>query len=184
MLLKNAVQMSHMYIKLVVQAADTVVDATCGNGHDTMFLAGLVPQGRVLAFDIAEEAIINTRKMIDENSFSQRVSIIKDTHVNIPLYIDQPVKAIMFNLGYLPGSKTSTTAAQESLQAIALSLPLLAAGGVMTIVCYTGHPGGAEEADLIIEYVSKLPQQEFEVVKMKFLNQINHPPILVMVGRI
>ncbi|MGE5422030.1 MAG: class I SAM-dependent methyltransferase [Ignavibacteriales bacterium] len=184
MLFKNAVQMSHMFVSQVVHPTDTVIDATCGNGHDTVFLAGLVREGKVLSFDIAEEAIEKTERLIAKNQLSDLVVIIHANHVDIPQFVTSPVKAIMFNLGYLPGSKTSITSAADSLQAVTSSLSLLASGGVMTIVFYTGHPGGREEADLIIDFVSGLPQQEFEVVKMKFLNQINDPPALLVVQKI
>lgn len=45
----------------VVRAGDVVVDATMGNGHDTLALAQLVgPSGTVYGFDIQQEAVDST----------------------------------------------------------------------------------------------------------------------------
>ena len=44
-----------------MKPGETVVDATAGNGHDTIFLSRLVgPSGRVIAFDIDPQARIET----------------------------------------------------------------------------------------------------------------------------
>ena len=91
----------------------------------------------------------------------------------------------MFNLGFLPGAPRETaTTAECSREAIEKAVHLLRPGGVMTIVCYPGHEGGAEETQEVVTLTGKLDQQDFEVLKVKFINQIHHPPLLVVVQRL
>ncbi|MGE5416351.1 MAG: class I SAM-dependent methyltransferase [Acidobacteriota bacterium] len=178
----NAVKMAQQVIEQLVDEYDIVVDATCGNGHDTLFLARLVPNGRVLAFDKAEQAIASTTRQLALEGVQERVEMYHRDFRDIPQVVESPVKAIMFNMGYLPGGPRETvTSADESKAAVIGALPLLASGGAMTIVCYERHPGGQEEADAIRSFVSGLDQQIYEVLEMRFLNQINQPPVLIVV---
>ncbi len=182
---RNAVKLSHHCVKMVVKPDDTVVDATCGNGHDTLFLARLVPRGRVLAFDISPLAIANTAARLKEHGVSDRVELFQEDFRNLRAYVTSPVAAIMFNLGYLPGaSRETATKAQHSKQAVETAVNLIRPGGVVTVVCYSGHQGGAEETREILAVTGGLNQKEFEVVKVDFLNQVNHPPLLVAVYRL
>lgn len=64
---RNAVQLSHEIIKQTVKVGDIVVDATCGNGNDTLLLAKLVGnEGKVFAFDIQNAAIENTNLLLQK----------------------------------------------------------------------------------------------------------------------
>jgi tRNA1(Val) A37 N6-methylase TrmN6 len=184
-LFRNAVELSHLVVSQAVAPCDTVIDATCGNGYDTLFLARLVSPGKVFAFDITARAIDNTLTLLTRHGFAENLSLHQSSFISLADYVNQPVKAIMFNLGYLPGGDRDTaTTAEETELAVSRALNLLVVGGVMTIVYYTGHDGGEQEADRIINLVSGLSQQEFEVVGMKFMNQVNNPPGLVIINRI
>jgi len=182
---RNAVNLSHLCVKRVVKPGDTVIDATCGNGHDTLFLAGLVTSGRVLAFDISPLAIANTAARLEAYGLSHRVELFQEDFRTLRDYVSSPVAAIMFNLGYLPGSSRETaTVAECSRQAIQAAAALLQPGGVMTVVCYPGHEEGAEETRQVLAVTGELNQQEFEVLKVNFINQVHHPPLLVVVQRL
>jgi len=182
---RNAVNLAKLAVKRAVIAGDTVVDATCGNGHDTLFLAQLDGIEEILAFDIADRAIENTARLLEENSLSERVTLYQENFKLIPEYIKKPAGAVMFNLGYLPGAGLETaTRAEDSSLAIKSVLPLLRVGGVLTAVCYPGHPGGSEEARQVAGVMNSLDQKEFEVVEMKFVNQINNPPVLMVVHKL
>lgn len=182
---RNAVNLSHLCIQRVIKPGDTVIDATCGNGQDTLFLARLVTQGRVLAFDISPRAIANTRARLEQHGLSHRVAVHEEDFCHLASYVSSPVPVIMFNLGYLPGAPRETaTTAERSREAIQKAVYLLQPGGVMTIVCYPGHEGGAQEAREVLVLTGELNQQEFEVLKVKFINQAHHPPLLVVVQRL
>jgi len=183
--LRNAVELSHYCVKMVVRPDDTVIDATCGNGHDTLFLARLVPEGRVLAFDISPLAINNTAARLEEHGVSERVELFQEDFRNLRDYVKSPVAAIMFNLGYLPGaSRETATKAEHSRQAVERAVKLVRPGGVVTVVCYRGHQGGPEETSEIFAVTAGLSQKEFKVLKIDFLNQVNNPPLLVAVYRL
>ena len=53
-------EMIHEILRPIIKPGDLVVDATLGNGFDTLFLAKAVgPQGKVIGFYIQECAIEN-----------------------------------------------------------------------------------------------------------------------------
>lgn len=63
----------------VVRPGDTVIDATCGNGHDTLELVKLVcadnAPGYVYAFDVQEDALANSSYLLDHQLDSVQVYI-------------------------------------------------------------------------------------------------------------
>ncbi len=177
--------LAQLIVKRTIKSDDTVIDATCGNGHDTLFLAQLVNIGRVLAFDIATQAIVNTARLLEEKLLSERVTLYQEDFTTIPEYINKPVGAVMFNLGYLPGAGLETaTRAEDSALAIRRVLPFLRVGGVLTTVGYPGHPGGKDEIRQVSAVMNSLDQKEFEALEMKFVNQINDPPVLMVVHKL
>lgn len=184
--LKNAVKVSHLIIKSRIKDKDIVIDATCGKGNDTLFLAKLVGEkGKVYAFDIQKEAIDITNQKLTENNLSDRVILINDSHEKIDNYIKKPINGAMFNLGYLPGSKSKlVTLPHTTLKAVKSTLNLLKKGGLITIVFYPGHEGGQEELEMVRNYLTKLSQSEFEVSQINFINQANNPPLLITVEKL
>lgn len=184
--IKNSLGQSHQYIKMFVQNGDTVVDATCGNGNDTVLLANLVGNaGKVYSFDIQDVAILSTQKKIEESNLQDRVSLIKDGHHNMASYIDGDISAVMFNLGYLPsGDHSLGTSADTTIKAIEKAMELLKVGGVITIVVYYGGDSGFDEKDKVIEFVRGINQKRFIVMMTDFINQSNCPPILVCIEKI
>ena len=158
---------AHQSVRAVVRPGDHVVDATAGNGHDTLLLARLVgPDGRVIAFDVQEEAIAATRCRLAVNGIEEgRVFFVNGSHTMLRQHVDRPVAVVMFNLGYLPGSDHAhTTTRDETLIALAEGWETLRESGILSVVCYRGHPGGAEEAAGVLEYAEGLQDQGASVV--------------------
>jgi ubiquinone/menaquinone biosynthesis C-methylase UbiE len=170
----------------VIQAGDVAVDATCGNGKDTLFLAECVgPGGKVFAFDIQEAAIRNTHDLIKEKGFLDRVSLHQENHENILHIVDVPVKAAMFNLGYLPGGDHGViTKPDTTIKALEGLFTLLLPGGLVSVIAYTGHPRGEEEKKLVQGFLEEVEQRQFSVLHYRFVNQINHPPQLFLIEKI
>ncbi|WP_342387259.1 class I SAM-dependent methyltransferase [Salinicoccus bachuensis] len=167
----------------IVQDGDAVVDATCGNGHDTKFLSELVgAAGKVYSFDIQAEAIENARSLCGSHG---NIEFILDSHENIDRYVDsRPLKAAMFNLGYLPrGDKSITTTPASTMLAIQKLFDRLADGGRIIIVVYHGHPGGKTERDALMEQLSQWPQKEAQILKYQFINQKNDAPFLLCIEK-
>jgi glycine oxidase len=149
-------KLAHSIVRRAVRLGDTLVDATAGNGHDTVFLSACTgPSGRVLAIDIQAEAIESTRSRLEKEAVSN-VTLYQGDHGKVLQSLQESsevVGAIMFNLGYLPGGdKQRTTSAATTTEAIAAGVSLLKPSGVMTVVAYRGHSGGQEEARAVEEW--------------------------------
>lgn len=186
MKLQRVLQYAQFLLKETVESGDIVVDATAGNGYDTTFLAQLVGEnGHVFAFDVQQQAIDSTNKRLTEAGMADRVSTILDGHQNVAQYVQKPISAAIFNLGYLPGSEHQIiTKPNTTLQAIESLLKLLKVGGMIVLVIYYGHEGGKEERDQVIEYVSSLPQKKVHVLRYEFINQKNDPPFVIALEKV
>jgi Putative rRNA methylase len=176
--LPTAVQWSHVLLAPRLRAGDIVVDATAGNGHDSLFLAkAVLPRGHVFVFDLQAAAIESTRQRLDDSGFSsdQGLTLIHAGHeemsARIPAEFHGRIKVIMFNLGFLPGGdKNVITRTGTTMSALAQATALIAEDGILTVVAYPGHEGGDEEGSAIEAWMQTLSSTEFEVQKLAFLN--------------
>ncbi|MCX7772977.1 MAG: methyltransferase domain-containing protein [Clostridia bacterium] len=183
--LKKALLQAHELAEKIVRPGDAVIDATMGNGHDTLFMADLVGEaGRVYAFDIQESAVAKTRERIEKAGFTSRCHLIHDGHQNMDLYVKEPVKLIIYNLGYLPGGDHNIgTRAETTIAAVEKSLSLISNDGLVIIVIYHGGDSGFEERDALLSYLISLDCKKYSVMKTDFINQINCPPILIAIEK-
>lgn len=182
---KNAVEIAKVLCEQKLHHGDIAIDCTMGNGNDTAFLCELVGEnGKVYAFDIQETAIKNTRKRLKDENLMDHAELILDGHQNVDEYVADKVKLVIFNLGYLPkGDHKVVTKTETTLPAIEKCLKLLQKNGVILIVLYPGHESGRIEKQIITEYVGGLPQKEYSVSYLQFLNQVNNPPELVCIEK-
>ena len=158
----------------------TVADFTMGNGNDTAFLCALVPQGRVYAFDVQEEALQNTRALLRERGLENAV-LIRDGHENLKRYLPGPIAAGMFNLGYRPGSDhTVHTRPETTLRAVTDAMELLEKGGVLVICVYPGDEIGAAEGETLCTELSALGRKRFCVLCCRMLNAADAPYIIIV----
>ena len=179
--MKRPLEMAHDFLSQVITPEDIVVDATMGNGYDTLFLAKLAKQ--VYAFDIQEQALEKTSQRIQEAGLTN-VDLILQGHETVDQFVTE-VKAAIFNLGYLPSAdKSIITQPQTTLEALEKLCQMLVKGGRIVIMIYYGHEGGDIERDAVMDYVSQLPQQEYTATIYRTLNQINNPPFLVMIEKL
>lgn len=176
-------EMAHLNAAQVLEAGDTAIDATAGNGRDTLFLAGLVgPLGRVYAFDIQEESLIRTASLLEQAHMRERVTLLQVGHEQISAYIHEPVSVAMFNLGYRPGGdRRIVTRTRTTLSAVQAALGLLRQGGLVVVVVYPGHAEGKEEQEALLSSCSGLNSAEYGVVYVSILNQDNEPPALILI---
>jgi len=159
----RATEIAHLLVKERLQPGDHAVDATVGNGHDTLFLSRCVgATGRVDGFDIQAAAIAKARERVGD---CPSVSLHLRGHEEMETVVTPGVMVVMFNLGYFPsGDKTVITRPDTTLPALAASLNLLAVGGLLTIVIYPGHPGGEDEAEQVGKWVGTLDPDHFRAV--------------------
>lgn len=186
----NALQYSHQLLKQQIQMAPKglFIDATLGNGHDSQYILSLKNfTGELLAFDIQSKAIENASQRVIQliNSTNKHYSFILDSHANISTYIEnRDVQAAIFNLGYLPGGDhTITTHYQSTIKSIDSILKNLSAGGQIIVVIYSGHEEGMIEKNELLNYYSQLSQDQYQVLTYQFINQINHPPMLMVIEK-
>lgn len=186
MKLKRVLQYAQDLLADAIEEGATVVDATAGNGHDTLFLAKLVgDHGQVYAFDVQKAAVDATLLRLLDEGLEHRALVLNDGHETVAKYVTKPVSAAVFNLGYLPGSDHDIiTKPNTTITAIKELLQLLTIDGVIVLVIYHGHEGGKEERDAVIEYVSSLPQKHVHVLKYQFLNQQNDPPFVIALQKV
>jgi len=178
--MKRPLEMAHDFLAQVITPEDIVVDATMGNGHDTLFLAKLAKQ--VYAFDIQEQALEKTSQRIQEAGLTN-VDLIMQGHETVDQFVTE-VKAAIFNLGYLPSAdKSIITQPQTTIESLDKLCQMLIKGGRIAIMIYYGHEGGDIERDAVLDFVSQLPQQEYTATIYRTLNQINNPPFLVMIEK-
>ena len=175
--------LAHTLLRNVILAGDTVIDATAGHGHDTVFLAELVgAHGRVLAFDIQPSAIDSARAKVSQAGMADRVEFFLASHARLAEFAaPDSVTAVMFNLGYLPGEDHGlTTMEDETLSALDAATCVLKSGGVLTVVCYPGHPAGAAEAPAVESRLAYLTQNGWRVAKYAMLGTLKPAPYLLV----
>lgn len=180
---------AHEFAAHVVNPGDAVVDATVGQGHDTVFLARTVgASGEVYGFDIQQAAVEETERRVVESGADASVHVFATGHETMRHVIPESdhgsVAVVMFNLGYLPGGdKTIITEPDTTIQGLNQAVELIRPGGRVTIVMYRGHPGGADECAAVREWAESLDQTSFRSLSYRFVNQINQPPSLVVVEK-
>jgi predicted methyltransferase len=186
----KATEMAHRLVAERLSEGALAVDATAGNGHDTLFLARRVgAAGVVYAFDVQQAALDETARRLAEAGADGGLRLCAAGHETMSEAIDAghhgEIAVVMFNLGYLPGGdKSKTTRGETTLAALRQALRLLAPGGLMTVACYPGHPAGAEEAGEVSQFLAGLDQGEYRVARYGFENLVNAPPFLLAVEKV
>lgn len=164
--------------KELLSSGDLVIDATCGNGHDTLFLADICS---VIALDIQIEALQNTEKRLQEHGKKAAFHRMGHEHIDT-LFLPHPPKLVVYNLGYLPGAdKTLTTKTETTLKSTQKALDLLAPGGALSITCYPGHEEGAIEEKKLLEWGKSLDPLKWKVSHHRSLNGAATSPSLLWI---
>lgn len=184
-LLRGPVPLLHLLIRNFVGAGDTAVDATCGNGHDTLALAELTGQsGHVWGFDIQLAALAETGRRLSEAGLADRVTLVQTGHEEMGLHVNGPVRAVLFNLGYLPGSDRSIITRPETTGiALQQSLKLLAPGGIVLVAIYPGHGGGASERRVVDGWAAALEPQKYHSWRLGQMNVISDAPYCIFIQK-
>ncbi len=174
----------------VLSEGDIAVDATLGNGHDAVHLVGQVaPAGRLYGLDIQEQAITASRERLAAENLTGCATLIRGDHAALlellPSETIGRVGAVMFNLGYLPGSDhLNPTQSATTRQALEQAVHLIRPGGRITVVMYRGHAAGQAEYRSVMDHVPSWDQREVEVLHYRFANQINNPPELLAIEKV
>ena len=182
--LHSLVTEAHKTIQPYLSEQSISIDATMGNGHDTLFLAR--HSHKVYAFDIQENAINATHLRLEKNNCIDNVSLIHAGHETMHLHINPEEKAdaILFNLGYLPHADTSIITQEENtITALNQAIKLLSTNGIISIISYPGHPGGNTELQAIIHWYKQLNSSHFAITIIRSMQEKTNSPRLFTIQK-
>jgi len=186
----SLVSQAHSNIAKYLTEGDIAVDATMGNGFDTLFLANLVGEtGKVYSFDLQPLAMLATEKRLSNEKLLHRVRLIQDGHQQLSSYLTKgsvkSIRCAVFNLGYLPGSdKTIQTAPSSTIEALNSVVAFLEKPGIISILAYTGHEGGRQEAEAVKNWALQLAKSDYRVTIQIPKTVKNSPPELILIETI
>ncbi|MEZ5314889.1 MAG: class I SAM-dependent methyltransferase [Chlamydiales bacterium] len=164
--MSNHLELAHSYWRQTLSSGDRVIDATCGNGYDTLFLAKLNVE--IIAYDIQKKAIDLTRAKVPKAIFRLR------SHV---FFVEDTAALIVYNLGYLPGGdKQLTTQCDTTLESVSHALKI--ATKAISITCYPGHPEGAREEIALMDFFKSLDPRKWSVCYHQWLNRHRAPSLI------
>ena len=148
-----------------LQDGSRVLDATSGNGFDTIRAAQLIkPNGELVAIDIQSSAIKATKKKLTQAGLKSLCKLFHGEHGAImeELTCDSYFDTIIFNLGYLPGSdKKIITTSKSTLHALEQSIRLLKTDGLLFVTAYRGHAGGFKESIAVAKWMKAMKEQPY-----------------------
>lgn len=180
---KPLTRRAHERIAAHLHPGDLALDATAGNGHDTLFLARSVgAEGHVWALDIQHAAIESTRRRLKEQALEERVTLIQAGHERMAQLLPESaqgrLRVVMFNLGYLPGSdKHVTTTAESTLAALEAAESMRAPDGLLSVLVYRGHAGAGWEARAVADWMQHRRAERLG-------GQADQDPILYLLGSV
>lgn len=160
---------------------DLAVDMTAGNGNDSLFILDEIKAKRLVAFDIQNDAEKATRKLLGERD---NFLFILDSHANIDKYIKEKIDLAVYNLGYLPkGDKTITTKYESTLESLKKLLQLLGKNAKVYMTIYPGHDQGRIEASKIEDFIARLPNNKYAIMKISYPNKGTIAPYIVIIEK-
>lgn len=174
------------FIQEQVQPGDLCIDATMGNGNDTLLLSTLCgKKGHVFAFDIQEQALTSTRQKLQSADVPDNYTLLLESHTHMDSYAEpDSVSCIVFNLGYLPGGDhNKATRPDSSIEALKKGLSLLKKGGLISLCIYSGGDSGFEERDAVLQWLKELDPRKYLVIRSDYYNRPNNPPIPILIIR-
>lgn len=178
----DLLELQKYFIRAHLHPGDTAVDFTMGNGHDTAFLSRTVgPEGSVTAFDIQPMALVNTEITLRKEGCPDNWRLICASHHRAPEFIHTPIRAGMFNLGYMPGSgnKALTTMRKTTLPAVENAVGMLGRDAILLVAVYPGHAEGAAEGEELARYFSTLSRYKMTVARFQLLNSPTSPFFMI-----
>ncbi|WP_029459955.1 class I SAM-dependent methyltransferase [Solidesulfovibrio alcoholivorans] len=180
MLATAALTFAQSGLARVLRPGDVTVDATAGNGHDTLFLARrTAPGGVVHCFDVQAEALARTGSLLARAGLADAARLHACGHERLrevlPADVCGRVRAVVFNLGFLPGGPGGDAAVvtrpETTLAALAAAQAVLAPDGLVAVVCYTGHAGGLEEAAAVATWCAGLDFAAWRAARYELANK-------------
>lgn len=189
-LFQSHLDLAHSYWEKLIEPGCTVIDATCGNGYDTLKLARLAltqDKGSLIGLDIQKSAIEHTKQRLEDAlgaKICKQVELLEQSHARFPQGIAEgTVRLIVYNLGYLPGGdKSRTTLSGTTVASLKAALSLIEQGGAISITCYPGHPEGQEELEAVLALTKELDPSAWSCCRHSWTNR-RHAPTLLLIQK-
>ena len=142
---------------------DTIIDATAGNGKDSLMLASMLfpsdsdytfdntndhndhAKPQLISIDIQQRACENTQSLLEENLppdiIKNHIQVLHGSHAPLPSLPKESVGLICYNLGYLPGADKEAfqTQMMTTIYSLADAALLLRPGGLLSVMSYPGN---------------------------------------------
>ena len=181
-------EIAQKWLAEVIREGDVAVDATLGNGADALFLAKHIGEtGILFGFDVQKQAIEVSQALLGNQPCQQFLFLTghEAMRENIPERFHGHIKAVMFNLGWLPNSdKSIITKADTTMSALKQSLDLLTKQGRMTVMVYPGHQGGDTEAEQVMLWLEQACIHPAFTLNQIILPNSPTAPILLQVTKL
>ena len=180
----NTLSMVHRFLEQSVQPGSFCIDATAGKGRDTALLCRLAGEtGRVLAFDIQQAAVDQTKALLAAEGLTAEV--VLDSHANMERYAEAgTADCVVFNFGRLPGGDPAVfTRAESSVAALDAALRVLKPGGTVAIALYYGGANGYAERNAVLAWLETLDDRRFSVLRCDWANRRNDPPMPIFIWK-
>ena len=176
----SAVQLCHEFLTTHLAPGGFYLDATCGNGHDTLFLCSLAGEnGRVLGLDIQPAAVEATNRRLAAAGFGGVGRAVLCGHENL-LTLVEPGTAdcVLFNFGWLPGADHAVhSGTATTLPALRAACTALRPGGVLAAVLYSGSVIGSGEKQAALDFFRSLPLTQYTALVCEFANWADTAPL-------
>jgi hypothetical protein len=175
-------QITHTLWSSLVKPGDTVIDATLGNGKDTLFLAKLLQgKGILHAYDIQESALKKSAELLQRELSYEEITPVHLHLASHESFEGNDVALVVYNLGYLPGGdKSITTTAETTLKSLKSAEALVKTGGAISLTCYVGHEEGKREHDRLMQYARTL-SPEWISLHFRIENRKDAPELLLFI---
>lgn len=179
---------AHNWLGQFIQPGMRLLDATCGNGHDSLFLAKNLfstqnLNSKLICIDIQEQAVNSTKEKLLSFTNLDKVQVLLHSHSQLIDLNLQPLDCVIYNLGYLPGSdKQITTQVMSTLKSIQQSMDLLKNGGAISLMCYPGHEEGLREYRAICEFLQSFDSSKWGVCLHEWINR-KHSPAWILIEK-
>jgi len=148
-----------LWLQVIQPYRDTIIDATAGNGKDSLVLAEMLfPQDgtaddaidsdyepKLISIDIQQRACENTLQLLQDNLNPEIVEkyteVLHSSHAPMPALPKESVGLICYNLGYLPGADKEKfqTNMMTTIYSLADSALLIRPGGLLSVMSYPGN---------------------------------------------
>lgn len=176
----SAVQLCHEFLEAHLTPGGLFLDATCGNGNDTLFLCRLAGQnGRVLGMDIQPQAVDRTNRRLKEAGYDKIGRAVFYDHARLGELV-QPARwtaCCSISAGCPAPSMIYIRLLMAVCPPCVPALDALRPGGVLAAVLYSGKVIGDAEKQAALAFFRTLPLTKYTVLVCEFANWADTAPL-------